>query len=194
MNLRSAKKMKHIFLDRDGTLIRHIPYLCDPAQVQLLPTVVAGLKRLLEARCQIFLHTNQSGIGRSYFSLADAVACNDEMLDQIGLGRELFKGICICPEAPDQAISYRKPSPAYGLEMIEKYGIDKGAICYIGDNVTDLLTASNIGCAGVGVNTGLHDLRTMLREHGLEGSVPVFECFIDAVNHVLQEPGAHEAD
>lgn len=54
----------------------------------------------------------------------------------------------------------------------------------MGDNVTDLLTAKNIGCMGVGVNTGVHDLRQALLEQGLEGSFPVFDCFLDAASHV----------
>lgn len=176
--------MVYVVLDRDGTLIRHIPYLCDPAQVEVLPTVVAGLTRLQASGHKLFLHTNQSGVGRGYFPLASALACNDAMLEKIGLGHELFEGICVCPEAPDQDINYRKPSSKYGFEILGKYGKSKQDICYIGDNVTDLLTAKNIGCLGVGVNTGVHDLRQALLEQGLEDSFPVFDCFVDAANYV----------
>lgn len=176
--------MIYVVLDRDGTLIRHIPYLCDPAQVEVLPTVVAGLTRLVASGHKLFLHTNQSGVGRGYFSLAEAIACNDAMLEQIGLGDDLFEDICVCPEAPDQHISYRKPSSRYGLEILKKYGKNTQDLCYIGDNVTDLLTAKNIGCAGVGVTTGVRDLRQALTEQGLEGSFPVFDCFVDAATYV----------
>lgn len=177
--------MVYVVLDRDGTLIRHIPYLCDPAQVDVLPTVVAGLTRLVESRHKLFLHTNQSGVGRGYFSLADAVACNEAMLEKIGLGDDLFEDICVSPEAPDQDINYRKPSSKYGFEILKKYGKSPQDICYIGDNVTDLLTAKNIGCLGVGVNTGVHDLRQALLEQGLGGSFPVFDCFLDAASYVV---------
>lgn len=177
--------MNYIVLDRDGTLIRHIPYLSDPAQVQLLPTVIDGLAKLVKSGCLLFLHTNQSGIGRGYFSLADATACNDEMLRQICLGKELFESVCVCPEAPDQDIAYRKPSPKYGLEIIVKYATCKNNIWYVGDNVTDLLTANNIGCKGVGVNTGAHDLRQMLRERDLETYFPVFDSFLEASDYIL---------
>lgn len=177
--------MKYVVLDRDGTLVRHIPYLCDPAQVEVLPTVVAGLTKLIGSGHKLFLHTNQSGVGRGYFSLADAIACNDAMLKKIGLGPDLFEDICVCPEVPDQDVNYRKPSSKYGLEIIEKYTIGRQDICYVGDNVTDLLTAKNIGCTGVGVNTGVHDLRQVLQERGLEGSFPVFDCFLDAASYVV---------
>jgi D-glycero-D-manno-heptose 1,7-bisphosphate phosphatase len=174
-----------VFLDRDGTLIRHRPYLADAACVELLPTVVEGLTELAKIGCQLFLHTNQSGIGRGYFSLTDAIACNDEMLRQIGLGPEIFAGVCLCPEAPDQTVVYRKPSPKYALEIIANYGITKRDICYLGDNISDLLTARNLGCMGVGVSTGVHDLRPMLRQIGLAEQFPVFDSFIDAAKHVV---------
>ncbi len=179
-------RLTHVFLDRDGTLIRHVPYLRDPRDVELLPTVAAGLDELRKSGRRLFLHTNQSGIGRGYFSLADAVACNEAMLRQIGLGSGLFEDICICPEMPDQESRYRKPSAAWGLEIIARDAIERGAACYVGDNVTDLETARNIGCAGVGVNTGAHDLRQMLRASDLE-QFPVFDRFVDAASYIVDQ-------
>jgi phosphoglycolate phosphatase-like HAD superfamily hydrolase len=65
-----------------------------------------------------------------------------------------------------------------------KHAIDCSNICYVGDNITDLLTANNIGCAGVGVNTGVHDLRHLLREYELD-RFPVFDNFFDAAMHIV---------
>jgi D-glycero-D-manno-heptose 1,7-bisphosphate phosphatase len=176
--------VKCVFLDRDGTLIRHRPYLCEPGSVEVLPTVVAGLTALVASGCKLFLHTNQSGIGRGYFPAAAAVACNEAMLSQIGLGHGLFEDIRICPETPEQTRAYRKPSPNYALETIARYGVEKEDACYVGDNVSDLLTANNVGCLGVGVNTGVHDLRQAVRQHGLE-RFPVCDTFVDAARRVL---------
>lgn len=186
--------MKCVFLDRDGTLIRHSPYLCEPAGVRLLPTVVSGLIQLVGAGCKLFLHTNQSGIGRGYFPLAAALACNEEMLNQIGLGPGLFEDVRICPETPGQSSSFRKPSPNYALEIIARYGVAKADVCYVGDNITDLLTAKNVGCLGVGVSTGVRDLRETVQMHDL-GRFSVFDCFSDAASHVIdyfeRADGAH---
>jgi D-glycero-D-manno-heptose 1,7-bisphosphate phosphatase len=176
--------VKCVFLDRDGTLIRHIPYLCDPGAVELLPTVVAGLSQLARAGHELFLHTNQSGIGRGYFPLSAAVACNTEMLRQIGLGPDLFADVRMCPERPEESIVFRKPSPRYALEIIARYGLAPHDICYVGDNVSDLLTAKNLGCLGVGVSTGVSDLRKELQVHGLE-RFPVFDEFATAASHVI---------
>lgn len=83
----------------------------------------------MESRHKLFLHTNQSGVGRGYFGLADAVACNEAMLKKIGLGDDLFEDMCVCPEEPDQDINYRKPSPKYGFEILKKYGKSPQDIC-----------------------------------------------------------------
>lgn len=176
---------KLVVIDRDGTLIRHIPYLCDPAQVQLLPGVAEGVARLKAAGCLLFLHTNQSGVGRGYFKLEAVLQCNNAMIRQLGMGDKPFEDVCVCPEAPDAPIDYRKPSPRFGQELMARYGVTAEDICYIGDNVNDLLTAHNIGCRGVGVSTGVHDLRRELASAGLEGAFPVCNGFLAAAEYLL---------
>lgn len=176
---------RHIIVDRDGTLIRHIPYLCDPAEVELLPTVVEGLKTLRDAGCVLYLHTNQSGIGRSYFSLEDAIACNKVMIEQIGLGSGLFADICIAPERPDEPPRYRKPSPRWGTEILKKTGATKKDLYYIGDAISDLMTAANLGCNAVGVNTGLKNLHEELKSSELIHHFSVFNRFVDAATNVV---------
>ena len=115
------------FLDRDGTLIRHIPYLHDPDGVELLEGIPEFLSEAKALGCRLFLHTNQSGVGRGMFTMEDAHACNQRMLELIGLGEGLFDEICIAPEHPDEERVYRKPSPRFALEMAERCGLDAEA-------------------------------------------------------------------
>lgn len=176
---------KLVVIDRDGTLIKHIPYLCDPDQVEILPTVREGLAKLQTAGCLLFMHTNQAGVGRGYFALEAAICCNNEMLGQLGFGNQLFTEIRICPEAPDEIIEYRKPSPRFGQELLAKYGRDANDLCYLGDNLSDMLTAQNIGCRAIGVNTGVHDLHQELAAHGLDKRFPVCDSFVEAVDSLL---------
>jgi D-glycero-D-manno-heptose 1,7-bisphosphate phosphatase len=179
-----------VVLDRDGTLIRHVHYLCDPAQVELLPGVRSGLARLREAGCKLYLHTNQSGVGRGYFPLGAALRCNDEMLRQLDLGGQVFEDICVCPEAPDEVTGYRKPSPRFGLELLARNGLPAEAMCYVGDNMSDLMTAHAIGCQGIGVGTGVHDLSAELARAGLAGRFPVCASFDDVTACLLGTVGA----
>jgi D-glycero-D-manno-heptose 1,7-bisphosphate phosphatase len=151
---------KYIVFDRDGTLIKHIPYLFEPNKVELLPTVKKSLKLLKNNGFFLFLHTNQSGISRNFFKMEDAILCNNKLIELLGMGEKIFEEICIAEDYPAKEDSYRKPSPKFGLEIIEKYKIDKKNLFYVGDTKSDLETAFNIGCKCFGVNTGLVDLKS----------------------------------
>lgn len=79
-----------IFLDRDGTLIENLHYLASPEGVALLPGVREALARARAAGAKLFLFTNQSGIGRGYFTLTDVEAVNRRMIEMLDLGDEAF--------------------------------------------------------------------------------------------------------
>ena len=181
----SGVRPRYVVLDRDGTLVRHVLYLKSPAGVQLLPTVRDGLSALQRAGCVLFLHTNQSGAGRGFFTMRDAHACNAEMISQIGLGEDLFEQICIAPETPDDDPVYRKPSGRFGREIMHTYRAGPEQVCYIGDSPSDLLTAKHLGCMGVGVNTGLEDLSAAVRADDTLRDCPVFATFSEAASFVL---------
>ena len=114
-------KIKAIILDRDGTLIEHIEYLKNPNEVKILPGVREGLKFLKDSNVKLFLHTNQSGVGRGLYTLSDVWACNKRMENLLALGDRIFKRICIAGEKPNQTIVYRKPSPKFVVEIANDF-------------------------------------------------------------------------
>lgn len=126
-----------VFLDRDGTLIHDAGYLSDPAGVVVLPGAVEGLRRLRDAGFLLFLLTNQSGVGRGLYTLEDVHRVNARMLEMLGLGADLFRGVGIAPEAPDQPPVYRKPSPRYILEQAALHGLDLARSWMVGDRPGD---------------------------------------------------------
>ena len=67
----SSTSRRAVFLDRDGTLIVDKDYLHRPEEVEFVPGAVAALKRLQSAGFVLVLVTNQSGVGRGYFTLSD---------------------------------------------------------------------------------------------------------------------------
>ena len=144
-----------LFLDRDGTLIEHVHYLHDPAQVRLASAMSTLLANARARGYLLFLFTNQSGVGRGYFSLAEAQACNDRMIELIGLGAEIFDGICIAAEAPDQPSRYRKPKPDYILEMIAAHDLDPDRCVIIGDTASDWKAGLNAGIRALAVLSNL---------------------------------------
>lgn len=148
---------KALFLDRDGTLIIDQGYLSDPEGVELIPGVITALKTARDLGYMLFLFTNQSGIGRGFYTVAEAQACNQRMLDLLGLGDDLFTAICIAPETPDQPLEYRKPSPRFILEMRAKHSLDPDLCWMVGDRESDVEAGLNAKIHAAALCTGKYD-------------------------------------
>jgi D-glycero-D-manno-heptose 1,7-bisphosphate phosphatase len=98
-----------------------------------------------EAGAKLFLLTNQSGVGRGYFTLADVEAQNRRMLDLLDLGDDLFTRICVAPERPDEPPVYRKPSPRFIHEMLAEHALAAEAAWMVGDSPADWEAGLNAG-------------------------------------------------
>ena len=131
------------FLDRDGTLIVEKEYLGDPDEVEVLPGVGPALGRLVEAGYLLFMVTNQSGVGRGYFTAADVAAVNGRLLE--ALGGVPIRKFYIAPEAPDQPSRGRKPSPQFILDARAEFGVDLSRSYMVGDKLIDLQCGWNAG-------------------------------------------------
>jgi D-glycero-D-manno-heptose 1,7-bisphosphate phosphatase len=178
------RQIKALILDRDGTLIKHVPYLHDPSLIRVLPGVRDGLQAALDAGLVLYLHTNQSGVGRGMFGLVQAEACNVRLIELLNLGKAPFARICLAPEAPEAPAVYRKPSPRFAHEIMAERGYAADELCYIGDRGSDIETGRAAGTRAVGVATGLDDLASELRTAGLL-NYPIFPSFREAIAHVL---------
>jgi D-glycero-D-manno-heptose 1,7-bisphosphate phosphatase len=184
----SPSSRRGLVLDRDGTIIEHVPYLCDPDGVVLLPGVREALRAARSAGVDLFVHSNQSGVGRGMFGLDAVDACNRRMIRLLDLGEQPFVRICVAPEAPEAPAIYRKPSPRFAQELIRDFGFAPHNLAYVGDRGSDIETAARAGVRGIGVATGLDDLRAELTELGLDGEFPVFASLSEAVDHFLNTP------
>ncbi len=145
--------MLGIFLDRDGTLIIDKHYLHNPSDVELIPGVAEAIKIFKSVGCKLFLFSNQSGVARGFLTLEDVRKCNEAMFCQIGLG-DIFDDICIATEGPCEQVIYRKPSPKFINEMVEKYSLDRSKCFMIGDKACDILAGINAGVCPIFVRTG----------------------------------------
>jgi D-glycero-D-manno-heptose 1,7-bisphosphate phosphatase len=137
------KMNRAIFLDRDGTLIVEKNYLCRPEDVQIFPATPAGLKRLGNAGFKLFIVSNQSGVGRGYFTLADVDNVNQHLCHELAGVR--FEKIYIAPEKPDEPSHGRKPSPQFLFDARDEFGLDLAQSYLIGDKLSDLECGWNAG-------------------------------------------------
>lgn len=141
-----------VFLDRDGTLMEEVNYCGDPGQVRVYAGVARALGRLKAAGFRTFIITNQSGIGRGFFTVAQYEAVQAELLRQIGPG--LIDQTYYCPDGPGIDSTRRKPEPGMILEAAAEHGIDLARSYVIGDKAADVECASRAGTRSILVLTG----------------------------------------
>lgn len=132
-----------VFLDRDGTIIEDRHYLHRPEEVAVFPGAAAALRRLQAAGFRLFIVSNQSGVGRGYFTLADVDRVNAHLAGELPGVR--FEKVYIAPEAPDMPSRGRKPSPQFLFDARDEFGIDLGRSYVIGDKLIDLECGWNAG-------------------------------------------------
>ena len=134
-----------VFLDRDGTLIAEKNYLHLPEDVVIFPGVGGALKRLSDAGFKLFLVSNQSGVGRGYFTLADVDRVNEHLARELARDGVRFEKVYIAPEAPDQPSRGRKPSPQFLFDARDEFGLNLTASFMVGDKLIDLECGWNAG-------------------------------------------------
>jgi len=142
---RMAGLHRAVFLDRDGTLNTEKEYLSNPDHLELYPGAGYSLKRLQDAGYLLLVVTNQSGIGRGYYSEADMHAVNRRLKEALLQDGVTLKKIYFAPEAPDQPSRGRKPSPQFLLDARDEFGIDLPRSFMIGDKAIDLECGWNAG-------------------------------------------------
>jgi D-glycero-D-manno-heptose 1,7-bisphosphate phosphatase len=134
-----------VFLDRDGTMIVEKNYLRRPEDVEIFPAARIGLKKLCDAGFKLFIVSNQSGVGRGYFTLADVENVNRRLCDELARDGVHLEKIYIAPEAPGQPSRGRKPSPQFLFDARDEFGVDLAQSFMIGDKLIDLECGWNAG-------------------------------------------------
>ena len=141
-----------VFLDRDGTLMRDVDYCGDPGNVEAFPQAGEALRRLKEKGYKLIVVTNQSGIGRGYFTEAEYRAVESEFARQLGDG--LIDTSYHSPDLPTSNSIRRKPGPGMIFEAQRDHRLDLRRSFLIGDKASDIGCGRNAGVRTILVQTG----------------------------------------
>lgn len=164
-----------VFFDRDGTLMREEDYCRHPSQVHAISGAAAALASLHAAGWLSIIITNQSGIGRGYFTLADYEAVNAELFRQLG---QPLPAYC-CADHPDTPTPRRKPGTGMIAEAIRDHDIDPALSWMIGDKDIDITAGRAAGCRTILVLTGYGE------NHRTCGADFVARDVVEAIQHIL---------
>ena len=134
-----------VFLDRDGTIIEEGNYIHRPEDVFVLAGAGEALRSLREAGFLLFIVSNQSGVGRGYFTIADVEKVNERVQKDLGPWNVRFDKVYIATEAPGQPSRGRKPSPQFLYDARYELKLDLSRSYMIGDKLIDLQCGWNAG-------------------------------------------------
>lgn len=175
-----------IFLDRDGTLILDKEYLHEPEEVEFCPGSIEALRRAFEAGFVLIMVTNQSGVGRGYFTLEDVHRVHAHMEKELARAEVRLMAIYIAPEAPDTPGRGRKPSPQFLFDARDEFGIDLARSYMVGDKMSDLQSGWNAGVhKSILVRTGEGKKTEAKQWEGLKDAA-VVENLAEAIDWILK--------
>src|SRR4051812_40975585 len=170
-----------VFLDRDGTLMHDVDYCGDPSKVKVYPQAAPALRRLKENGYKLVIVTNQSGIGRGYFSEQEYRVVEAEFLRQ--LGDDLIDASYHCPDLPTSSSIRRKPGPGMVFEAQRDHLLDLRRSFFVGDKASDIGCGLNAGIRTILVRTGYGEAEKNC------GADFVAEDIAEAAEIILKERG-----
>ena len=154
--------IKAVIFDRDGTLIEYVPYLSKTDQVHFYEGVIQACKRLVGHNIDIFIATNQSGIGRGYYSEAEYKVVETHIENELKQFGIVVKQTLFSPYHPTDGkgvylkdSNCRKPNPGMLQSIINDYQFNPDEVIMVGDSKVDILAAENAGVKSALVRTGL---------------------------------------
>jgi D-glycero-D-manno-heptose 1,7-bisphosphate phosphatase len=150
---------RFVLLDRDGTIIVEKDYLSDPDDVELVAGAAEALRRLASLGLGLVVVTNQSGIGRGYFDMAQLDRIHGRLREQLAREGVRLDGIYSCPHHPDAGCGCRKPGTGLVERAAAIHGFDPRASFVVGDLASDLGLGRALGATTLLVRTG-HGART----------------------------------
>ncbi|HEX3367244.1 HAD family hydrolase [Phenylobacterium sp.] len=162
-----------LFLDRDGVLNEDHGYVYRWEDFRWIPgarEVVAAFNR---AGWLVIVVTNQSGVGRGFYSEDAVNALHARMAEDLASSGAHIDAFYYAPHHPDAPVEayrhpdppLRKPNPGMILQALQDWPIDRDASLLIGDKPSDLEAALRAGIKGVLFEGG--DLRQFLADEAL---------------------------
>ena len=155
-----ADGRRAVFLDRDGTIVEDPGFLHEPEQVHVFPGAAEAIRRLNATGYLVVVVTNQSGIARGLYSVADYRAVEKRLSEILKNDGARIDASYFCPHHPQapEPCACRKPKTKLFLDAQAALGIDFTRSWWVGDRLSDVQPAGILGGKGILVATGQGNL------------------------------------
>ena len=166
---------KLVILGRDGILNRfRDDHVKAPQEWIPIDGALEAVARLNQAGWHAVLATNQSGIGRGLMDMSSLNAIHRHMMQLLAEKGGRIDAVFICPHAPGDACTCRKPLPGLMQQIALRYGIEHlSRVPMLCDTARDLQAAQAAGCEPHVVRSGraanLSDDEMALWTTGIDG-------------------------
>ena len=195
--------MRALLLDRDGTITVERGHLADPALLEFYPGAVDALGRAQRAGWRLVLVTNQAGVARGLFSLADVDRFHEAMCDRLAHAGVELAGVYVCPHHPDGEVAEyswvcrcRKPAPGLLEAAIDDLALDAAACVTVGDRHRDVVAGLEAGTRAIGLRTGFgrKEFAPDSQLPGPEIPEAIHDDLAAAIDHLLAEADPYDAN
>jgi D-glycero-D-manno-heptose 1,7-bisphosphate phosphatase len=144
---------KAIFLDRDGVLnevlSNRVKFVNHPNDLYLLEGAAEAVAELSKAGYDIFVVTNQGGVGLGFLKEKNLRKIHDHMIKVIKEQGGMIKEVVYCPHKPKAGCQCRKPNPGLLLDLAQRHDISLTESVMVGDHERDIEAGKKAGCKTV---------------------------------------------
>ena len=158
------------FLDRDGVINVDRGYTFRPEHLEFTPTAIEGIRLLNEAGYSVLVVTNQSGVARGLYGVAEVEAFHTHMNAALAEAGAHVDGFYHCPYHPDGTVAAyavehedRKPGTGMIRRAMREWNVDPDASFLIGDKQSDLDAAAAAGLSARLIESNTGDLAAAVR-------------------------------
>jgi len=140
--------VRALFLDRDGVVNHEVGYLHRTEDVRWVNGIVPLCRSAMELGYKLVVVTNQSGIARGFYSMAQYEELTAWIRSELALKSVTLDAVYCCPYHPEGIGEYRrehedrKPGPGMLLRAARELGVDLAQSVMVGDRCSDVGAAN----------------------------------------------------
>jgi histidinol-phosphate phosphatase family protein len=189
---------KAVFLDKDGTLVRNVPYNVDPARIVITDGAIDALRRLHDRGFVFVVVSNQPGVAQGHFAMDALDAVEARLRTLLSRASIELLGFYWCTHNASTgfgdaaACDCRKPAPGLLLQAAKEHGIDLARSWMVGDILDDVEAGARAGCRTVLLNNGGETLWERYEERAPDCIASTFAEAAAAILAGSDEPALQE--
>lgn len=139
-----------VFVDKDGTLVKDVPYNVDPERISLAPGAAEAVQAFADSGYRVIVVSNQPGAALGFFPEEKLHGVARRLRELLGA----LDGFYYCPHHPGAGCGCRKPAAGMLLRAAREQGVDLGRSWMIGDILDDIEAGRRAGCRTCLIDNG----------------------------------------